>query len=114
MRDGRKAPFSSFGYDSIAVIKPDLAAPGVNVPIPNAFRSRLSAASGTSLAAPIMTGLVACLWQAFPNLPNTEIVAALKASGNQADRPDRALGYGIPDLMKAYRLLKAKEAVLNK
>lgn len=114
MRDGRKAPFSSFGYDSIAVIKPDLAAPGVNVPIPNAFRSRLSAASGTSLAAPIMSGLVACLWQAFPNLPNTEIVAALKASGDQAERPDRALGYGIPNLMKAYRLLKAKEAVLNK
>jgi subtilisin family serine protease len=111
---GKKAGFSSFGYDSIAVIKPDLAAPGVNVPVPNAYRSRLSAASGTSLAAPIMTGLVSCLWQAFPGLPNTEIVAALKASGHQADKPDRALGYGIPDFMKAYRILQAKQNELEK
>lgn len=110
MRDGRKAGFSSFGYDSIAVIKPDLAAPGVNVPVPNAYRSRLSSASGTSLAAPIMTGLITCLWQAFPELPNTEIVAALKASGHQAEQPDRELGYGIPDFMKAYRILQAKRA----
>lgn len=108
MRDGRKAGFSSFGYDSIAVIKPDLAAPGVNVPVPNAYRSRLSSASGTSLAAPIMTGLITCLWQAFPELSNREIVAALKASGHQAERPDRALGYGIPNFMKAYRILQAR------
>lgn len=111
--NGQKAGFSSFGYDSIAVIKPDLAAPGVNVPVPNAYRSRLSAASGTSLAAPIMTGMITCLWQAFPELPNTEIVAALKASGNQADAPDRALGYGIPDFMKAYRSLLAKRKALE-
>ena len=113
MNDGRKAGFSSFGYDSIAVIKPDLAAPGVNIPVPNAFRSRLSAASGTSLAAPIMTGLITCLWQAFPDLPNTEIVAALKASGHQADQPDRALGYGIPNFMKAYRILLLKKQELE-
>lgn len=113
MRDGRRAGFSSFGYDSVAMIKPDIAAPGVNVPVPNAYRSRLSAASGTSLAAPIMTGLVACLWQAFPELPNTEIVAALKASGHQADQPDRELGYGIPDFMRAYRLLMERKMTLE-
>lgn len=113
MRDGSKAGFSSYGYDSIETIKPDLAAPGVNIPVPNAFRNRLSAASGTSLAAPIMTGLVSCLWQAFPDLRNSEIVAALKASGHQAKRPDRELGYGIPDFMKAYRLLQARKLALE-
>jgi subtilisin family serine protease len=112
MGDGRRASFSSLGYDSIAFIKPDLAAPGVQVPVPNAFRNRLSAASGTSLAAPIICGLVTCLWQAFPDLPNTEIVAALKASASQAEEPDRKLGYGIPDFMKAYRLLAARRTKL--
>lgn len=109
VKNGERASFSSFGYDSLQMIKPDLAAPGVNIPVPNAFRNRLSAASGTSLAAPIMTGLIACLWQAFPDLPNTEIVGALKASGSQSDAPDLELGYGMPDLMKAYRLLQARQ-----
>ncbi|PHN06320.1 S8 family serine peptidase [Flavilitoribacter nigricans] len=113
MNDGQKAGFSSYGYDSLEVIKPDLAAPGVNVPVPNAYRSRLSAASGTSLAAPIMTGLVTCLWQAFPELANSEIVAALKASGHQAEQPDLALGYGIPDFMKAYRILQARKTEME-
>lgn len=112
MSNGRRAPFSSFGYDSIAYVKPDLAAPGVHIPVPNAFRNRLSAASGTSLAAPIMCGLVTCLWQAFPELPNAEIVAALKASSSQANAPDRALGYGIPDFMAAYRWLQARREAL--
>ncbi|MCB0628836.1 MAG: S8 family serine peptidase [Saprospiraceae bacterium] len=113
MSNGQRANFSSFGFDSIAYIKPDLAAPGVHVPVPNAFRNRLSAASGTSLAAPIVCGLVTCLWQAFPELPNREIVAALKASASQADQPDRALGYGIPDFMKAYRWLQNRQKSLS-
>jgi hypothetical protein len=39
---------------------------------------------------------------------------AVKASANQYDNPDNELGYGIPDFMKAYEILKGgKERVVR-
>lgn len=109
MADGQRAGFSSIGREESEVIKPDLAAPGVFVAVPNAYRNRMSAASGTSLAAPLFAGMVTCLWQAFPERSNAEIVAAVKASASQSQRPDRLLGYGIPDFMQAFRYLSVRQ-----
>lgn len=110
MADGQRAGFSSIGREESEIIKPDLAAPGVFIPVPNAYRNRISAASGTSLAAPLFTGMVTCLWQAFPQRSNAEIVAAVKAGASQSQNPDRLLGYGIPDFMRAYRYLSERQA----
>ena len=52
-----------------------------------------------------MAGLAACLWQAFPEKTNEEIMNAIRRSASQADRPDNQLGYGIPDFQRAFQLL---------
>jgi hypothetical protein len=59
-------------------------------------------ANGTSFSSPMMAGMSACLWQAFPNLNNMEIIDLIQKSANQYNAPDSLLGYGIPNFRKAY------------
>ena len=103
---GNLASFSSVGLSTDGRIKPDVVAPGAWVFTADAYQYRIAIGSGTSFAAPIMAGLVACLRQAFPDRPVAEIYQALRQSGSQAAMPDNASGYGLPDLVKAYELLK--------
>lgn len=105
-RSGQKASFSSFGPTPDGRMKPDVSAPGSRVGVASMSRYSLGASSGTSLASPLLAGMVASLWQAFPERSHLDIIAAIKQSGSQADKPDNELGYGIPDFMKAYRILK--------
>jgi serine protease AprX len=111
---GQKAGFSSFGPTADGRVKPDVSAPGSSIVVPAINGYKISFGSGTSFAAPITAGAVACLWQAFPAKSNKEIMEAVKASANQYDNPDNELGYGIPDFMKAYEILKGgKERVVR-
>ena len=60
-------------------------------------------ANGTSFASPIMCGMVACLWQACPELTAKEVMELVRRSGDRADFPDNIYGYGVPDMWKAYQ-----------
>ena len=65
------APFSSIGpvlADGSNRLKPDLAAPGVGVRTAAPPDGYVGSFSGTSAAAPHVTGAVALLWSAFPAL----------------------------------------------
>lgn len=104
---GKKSRFSSFGPTADDRIKPDVSALGSRVVVASPYGANTGFANGTSLSSPIMAGMVACLWEAFPQKTNTEILQAVRMSGNQADEPDNKLGYGIPDFMKAYRILNS-------
>jgi subtilisin family serine protease len=66
--------------------------------------------NGTSFAAPVVCGMVACLWQACPTLTAKELIALVQSCGDRADWPDNIYGYGVPDFWKAYQtyLLPAK------
>jgi len=106
---GQKAGFSSFGPTSDGRIKPDISAPGSSIVVPSINGHKITFGSGTSYASPIMAGAVACLWQAFPSKSNKEIMEAIKESASQYAQPDNELGYGIPDFLKAYELLKGEK-----
>jgi len=102
------ASFTSFGPTSDGRIKPDVAAMGKSSTIIN-FQGFVRQGDGTSFASPIMAGLVACLWQAHPNATNTQIIQAIKNTGNLLATPSDQLGYGIPDFQSAFTTLEVSD-----
>lgn len=109
---GDYAVFSSKGPSSDGNIKPNVAAQGQGAALVNPA-GELIYANGTSFSSPIMAGLVACLWQAYPQQNNMDIIHALEKSGTQADHPDEKLGYGIPKADLAYWWLKTEPLLPN-
>lgn len=105
-RGGVLAPFSSIGNTADGRIKPDVVAVGLDAAVmqTNGNQGR---ANGTSFASPIMCGMVACLWQACPELTAKELLELVRRSGDRASYPDNIYGYGIPDLWRAYQSYQA-------
>ncbi|MFT5617200.1 MAG: serine protease AprX [Arenicella sp.] len=94
--DGNKMSFSSEGPTADGRIKPNVMAQGGSVAVVNS-NGNITKSSGTSFSTPIMAGFVACLWQAYPNLTNMELIDKLQKSGDLADQANNLYGYGIPD-----------------
>ena len=99
---GVLAPFSSVGNTADGRVKPDVVAVGLGSDVMGTD-GYLRHANGTSFSSPIMCGMVACLWQACPELTAKEIIELVRRSGDRAVFPDNIYGYGIPDLWKAYQ-----------
>ena len=99
---GVLAPFSSVGNTADGRVKPDVVAVGLGSDVMGTD-GNLRHANGTSFSSPIMCGMVACLWQACPELTAKEIIELVRRSGDRAGFPDNIYGYGIPDLWKAYQ-----------
>jgi hypothetical protein len=98
---GAVASFSSYGPSSDGRVKPDLASIGVSAILQTAGGG-LGFGNGTSFACPNMAGLGTCLWQGFPEFNNMRIRAALWQAGSISNAPDDRIGYGIPDMKKAF------------
>lgn len=103
--EGINTNFSSVGNSADGRIKPDVMAMGQDAWLVDAY-GNVTVANGTSFSCPIMCGGVACLMQAFPKKTPMEIMEAVRIAGHNAEHPDNIYGYGIPDLLKAYRMLK--------
>ena len=99
---GKRASFSSVGPTYDRRIKPTVAAQGQSAAVYGP--TGLSAANGTSFSSPIICGMTACLWQAWPDLTNMQIIDVLKATASQSGSPDSLLGWGIPDYSQAVLL----------
>jgi hypothetical protein len=103
--------FSSAGYSSDGQVKPDVVAPGVSLPLqyePLVWYN----GSGTSFSCPVISGLCASLMQAVPQASPTEIIGALHESSDRYTQPDSLYGYGLPDFLKALRLLEEKRSFI--
>jgi len=101
------ANFSCWGPNYAGRIKPNVVSVGQGTIIANTSGNPVSG-NGTSFSNPNMAGLVACLWQAFPEFTNMEIIDAVQKSADRYSTPDVRYGYGIPDFHKAYDILSAE------
>ena len=102
---GTPAAFSSYGPSADGRIKPTVASMGVAAVISMA-NGNIGSGNGTSFATPNLAGLVACLWQAYPEFNNMEIIDAVKKSASTYNNPNNRIGYGIPNFRIAYETLK--------
>lgn len=97
------------------IVKPDLVAPGDRIyscvpPSPGAEGQEFRLMSGTSMAAPHVSGIVAILMAACPQKSVTEIFDALRQTashpGGSERRPDNRWGYGQINPVKALGKLR--------
>jgi subtilisin family serine protease len=105
---GNIAYFSSYGPAADNRVKPDVCAQGYGVYIINSSGS-IATSNGTSFSSPVLTGVVACLWQAFPDKNNAEIIQLVKESAHLYDNPTAQEGYGIPNFESVFNLLNLEE-----
>lgn len=101
---GFPSAFSSTGPTADRRIKPDVAALAEKVYVVSG-NGVLYPGNGTSYAAPLISGGIACLMQACPKATPDEINNALRLSASIYDDADKYLGYGIPDMLLACRIL---------
>ena len=102
------ANFSSYGPASDGRVKPDLVAVGSRTVIANANTGAPGFGSGTSYSCPILAGVYACLWQAFPEESNITLLDQLRKSAGNFAAPNDRIGYGAPDVKKAFVSLQKK------
>ena len=96
------AAFSAIGPTADGRVKPDVMAMGSPAAVITG-RGVISRDIGTSFSAPLVAGLVTCLWQAFPEKTALEIIEMVRQCGSNVTCPDNIYGYGVPDFWKAYQ-----------
>ncbi|WP_082035768.1 S8 family serine peptidase [Pedobacter lusitanus] len=102
---GNAGMFTSWGITVDGRMKPDVMAMGQGASVIN-VSGESENRSGTSYSSPIMAGLTACLWQAYPKLTNKELMEVIRKSGHMANKPEVPYGYGIADMQIAMELSK--------
>ena len=96
------AAFSSRGPSFDGRIKPDVVTRGVSVFGAQAGNfSGYRTASGTSLSAPIASGIASLLLSAHPHLKNTQLRSILLETADNSTTPDFERGYGLLSALKA-------------
>ncbi|MGJ8684562.1 MAG: S8 family serine peptidase [Nonlabens sp.] len=100
----QKSNFSSIGPTFDNRLKPDVMAQGTSTALVDE-NGILVNGSGTSYSAPVISGAIACLVQAFPNLTPQQIQTAVEESSDNFTTPNNQLGYGIPDFGAAFTTL---------
>ena len=103
--NGNYASFSSIGPTVDGRVKPDLMAQGVSAAVINTG-GNVDFSSGTSFSSPIMAGVITCLWQSRPEVPNGYIMQIVRESANLYNNPTDQMGYGIPNFENAYAALQ--------
>ena len=99
--NGNIAAFSSYGPNGAGKLKPNIVSVGQGTIIANTA-GNASSGNGTSFSNPNVAGLIACLWQAFPEFTNMQIIDEVQKSAHKFATPDARYGYGIPNFRKAF------------
>ena len=99
--NGIHASFSGYRPPGISNVKPNIVAMGRQT-VFAAMDSTIARGNGTSFSSPIIAGMAATLWQAFPTATNMDIFNAIEESASLYATPNDSMGYGIPDFWKAF------------
>ena len=99
--------FSSWGPTGLGRVKPNVVSMG-EAAVYAKPNGDPASGNGTSYSTPNIAGLIACLWQAFNEFSNMEILDAVQRSADRFNHPDNRYGYGIPNFETAYSILAAK------
>lgn len=100
---GNYSGFSAIGPTADGRVKPDVMAQGGPTTLLDPM-GVISFDFGTSYAAPLVSGLAACLMQAYPSLRGDEIAAFIRQSAHLYASPNDSMGYGIPNFEIALSL----------
>ena len=103
--NGNYVAFSSIGPTVDDRVKPDVMAQGASAAVINTG-GNVDFSSGTSFSSPIMAGVITCLWQSRPEVPNGHIMQIVRESANLYNNPTDQMGYGIPNFENAYTALQ--------
>ena len=97
------APYSSRGDLYSSVVKPNLVAPGNQIKStwPN---NQYKTLSGTSMATPFVTGIIACLLEKNPDLTPQEIRTILQSTASTLGYNVTAEGYGLINTTNVFEI----------
>jgi len=99
------ADFSSRGPTIDGLLKPDVVAPGVDIhSLSNKGSSAYVSQSGTSMAAPMVAGAAALLFEKEPNLTPRQVKARIVSSAISIDRNRNAQGAGLISIKNILQL----------
>ena len=98
------ASFSSRGPSFDGRVKPNVCAQGA-LAIFTDLENGIGAGNGTSFSSPIIAGMAASLWQAFPEATAWQLFQSIEQSASLYENPNDSLGYGIPDFEVARQIL---------
>lgn len=117
--------YSGRGPTKSCIKKPDVVAPGSNIiscnseldykPGANKYlKDRIGyiKKSGTSMATPMVSGMIARLISDYPNLSNKEIKLTMKYSTNDLGYSQELQGWGLIDLKKIYNRIKEQSETI--
>lgn len=99
---GQLAPFSNYGPD----MEVDLVAAGIGVWSVDKW-GLSSTVSGTSFAAPLVSGSLAFLWSLASDLPSSTVLSFLTQSASNQPSRETTSGWGVPSVWKAYQAMIA-------
>ncbi|AZA76065.1 T9SS C-terminal target domain-containing protein [Chryseobacterium sp. G0186] len=109
---GNSSVFSSYGPNSLTIVKPDGSAQGTatatvigDVPFTT---------NGTSIATPIAAGGVACFLQAFPNMSREQIRTKLKQTASLYPNHTDQMGYGILNFGNLFNAVLSTSEIVKK
>lgn len=103
---------SGYGPTSDGQIKPDGMALGKGAGLIG-DNCQVGFANGSSFASPIMSGAIACLWQANPTLPVWKLRNIIRMSSDRYNNVNNTHGFGIPNFCTAYGIATGTSEVLS-
>jgi hypothetical protein len=103
---------SGYGPSSDGQIKPDGMALGKGAGLIG-DNCQVGFANGSSFAAPIMSGAIACLWQAVPSLPVWKLRNIIRMSSDRYNNVNDTHGYGIPNFCTAFGIATGTADVVS-